>query len=502
MRAGIYVRVSTEDQVRHGYSLAEQREACWDRAVSMGASEITVFADEGISGSLLERPGLTALRDAVRNKRVDVIVVRDPDRLSRKLSHQLLLTDEFEGAGVRLEFLDFDWKETPEGRLFYSIRGAIAEYEREKIRDRMVRGKNQKARQGGIPVGFYAYGYDYDTGTGSAAVNGDEAAVVRLIFTWFTSEDIGMNGIAKRLNEAGIPTRKGRGKWHRNVVRQILSNSAYRGKWKYREFYIPVPALVDEETWNKARQKLKEARRLWAGLSKNNYLLSGIISCSDCGNTMTGVCVKWWNKKERRYTCRKNSQGARNKGCFPFKALPAEAMEKIVWEQVCSWLDDPEELAREAANGRWSEHMLSHELEAVKKKLSGVDKGREALLNVMASGFLDLDDDVKEKLVGLKRRRERLEKRKREIEEMLNGTRWYAAAGPEELIPPAREVLSGLDALNFQEKKALVRALISQVVVSGRSRQGRNGLKDVQVSIYARLTEKEDSSYTFDASTW
>ncbi|MEG3067983.1 MAG: recombinase family protein [Syntrophaceticus schinkii] len=146
MRAAIYVRVSTEEQAVHGYSLAEQREACSQRAAELGAVEILLFADEGASGATLDRPGLDALREAVRMGTVNTLVLRDPDRLSRRLAHQLYLSEEFEKAGVQLEFLDFEWKTTPEGRLFYAIKGAIAEYEREKIRERVTRGKLQKPR--------------------------------------------------------------------------------------------------------------------------------------------------------------------------------------------------------------------------------------------------------------------------------------------------------------------------------------------------------------------
>lgn len=493
MHAAIYVRVSTDDQARHGYSLAEQKEACRQRAVSLGASSIMEYVDEGISGSLLDRPGLDSLREAVKNGQVDVIIVRDPDRLSRKLAHQLLVTEEFEKAGVRLEFLDFDWKDTPEGRLFYSIRGAIAEYEREKIRDRMVRGKNQKARQGGVPIGFYTYGYSYDPETGKVYVNENEASVVKDIFTWFIAEDIGMNGIAKRLNVAGTPTRKGKGVWHRNVIRQILVNPAYKGHWRYKEYIIQVPALVETEVWKKAQRKLKEARRLWAGLGRNEYLLSGIISCSECGNTMTGVFARWWGKKERRYTCRKSSQGAKNTGCDPMKAVPASVIEEAVWEQVCAWLDDPDTLAREAAGDGQREEELNRELERVEKHLADVEKGREAVLNALASGLFELDGKTRGKLVDLKRRKERLEDRKRELEIFLQGSRRHVS-GLEELRSLAKEVLSRLDTLEFQEKKALVRALVSQVVVSGRGKQGGHGLRDVGVTILARLPEQEVGS--------
>lgn len=493
MQAAIYVRVSTDDQVRHGFSLAEQKEACRNRAASLGASIITEFADEGISGSTLDRPGLTTLRSTVRNNQVDLLVVRDPDRLSRKLSHQLLLTEEFEKAGIRIEFLDFDWKDTPEGRLFYSVRGAIAEYEREKIRDRMVRGKDQKARQGGVPIGFYNYGYNYTPDSGKVAVNDTEAPVVINIFNWFVCEDIGMNGVARKLNEMGIPTRKGKGKWHRNVIRQILRNPVYMGFWRYKEFSIQVPDIVDGETWDKAQEKLKEARRLWAGLSKNEYLLSGIISCSECGNTMTGFYANWWDKKERRYTCHKNSQGAKSKGCVPSKALPAEIIENAVWEQIQVWLNDPDTLAKEAVSEEPGDEELRQELDRIEEHLKGVEKGRGSILDTLALGLVELDTITKNKLTDIKRRKERLENRKNELEAVLNEAQRYIS-GLEELRLISRQILSKLNNLDFGDKKALIRTLVSRVIMAGRGHPGRNGLNDMQITIVVKLPEQINSS--------
>jgi site-specific DNA recombinase len=175
--AAVYVRVSTEDQARHGYSLQAQVEACRARAEALGASDVKVFADEGVSGALLARPGLNALREAVRSRAAALVVVWDPDRLSRNLSHQLLLTEEIEQARVRLEFVNFEWKSTPEGQLFYALRGAIAQYEKEKIRERTGRGRLQKARQGKLPAAFRPYGYDYDPGASLLVVKPEEAQV-------------------------------------------------------------------------------------------------------------------------------------------------------------------------------------------------------------------------------------------------------------------------------------------------------------------------------------
>ena len=129
----IYARVSTDEQALHGASLMTQVAEC-RKHIGPTTETIIEFIDPGESGITLDRPQLVALREQIGHGVIQRLVILDPDRLSRKLVHQLLLTEEFERAGVSLEFVNFEWEQTPEGRLFYSLRGAVAEFEREKIR--------------------------------------------------------------------------------------------------------------------------------------------------------------------------------------------------------------------------------------------------------------------------------------------------------------------------------------------------------------------------------
>ncbi len=153
-RAALYCRVSTDAQAER-YGLGSQEQGLRRRTVERNWSlvqdgERNAFIDDGYSGSELDRPALSRLRQAITEGRVDVVLCYDPDRLSRSLSHLLLLTSEFEGAEVRLEFITQDTDTSPEGRMFFAIRGAVAEYEKAKILERTARGRREKARQGKI----------------------------------------------------------------------------------------------------------------------------------------------------------------------------------------------------------------------------------------------------------------------------------------------------------------------------------------------------------------
>lgn len=484
MKIAIYIRVSTEDQAKHGYSLAEQRDSCSKRAKELGAAEILEFCDEGVSGATLERLALSALRKAIRSDRIDCLVIRDPDRLSRRLAHQLLLSEEFEKHGVRIEFLDFEWKDTPEGRLFYSIKGAVAEYEREKIRERMARGKIQKARLGGIPVNFDVYGYSYCPETENVSVKEEEARIVGNIFNWYTGEDIGILGVAERLNNMGIPTKRRVSRWHRQVVRQILANSVYTGQWRYGKFdrhtglprspdqviIIPVPAIIGPDIWNRAQEKMARAGRFKYSRERSRYLLSGMVNCGDCSLPMHGCFVYWWGKPERRYTCR-NNHSKKESGCRPAKFIPADALERAVWQQVKKILSDPLALARETYTVIPAKNQLKKELSRVNKQLNETVRGQKALLDALGAGFTILNDDIKKRLEQLLRHRNYLEESKSRLEAGI------IEAGPleaEKVRLASARMLSGLDGLSFDEKKSLLRLMVSELVITGKSKKNNN----------------------------
>ncbi len=142
----IYVRVSTQRQAQsqsteqqlerlRAYVLAQN----WDLAPEY------IFRDDGYSGGILQRPGLDRLRDAVASARIDRILITAPDRLARNYVHQVLLVEELQRHGAEVEFLDRPMSRDPHDQLLLQIRGAVAEYERTLIAERMRRGRLRRA---------------------------------------------------------------------------------------------------------------------------------------------------------------------------------------------------------------------------------------------------------------------------------------------------------------------------------------------------------------------
>ena len=320
MNAAVYARVSTDLQAEKGYSLQTQVDACTQKAKEMGALTVKTYVDDGYSGSYLERPALEKLRDALDAKLYDMVVIYDQDRLSRNLSHQLLLTEEIEKSGAQLVFVNSEYKRTPEGILFYQIKGAFSSYEREKIRERMMRGKRGKLRQGKAIQDSGVYGYDWDAPNSTYVINPAEAAIVQMIYEIYLAGK-SIYTTANTLNERNIPSSSGK-PWRYNVVHKILTREMYTGEYWANTVYhkhvgvaketrirrdekewirMKAPAIINKDTFAKVRQKLTANRNDALRWDYPESLLQGIVYCPYCGRRKTLMSRR--AELNRYYSC-------------------------------------------------------------------------------------------------------------------------------------------------------------------------------------------------------
>src|SRR3954453_10284855 len=130
MRVAIYARVSSTRQTRT-QTIEQQLTRLKTHVEQQGwvLEEQHTYVDDGYSGTSLTRPGLDRVRDAASFGELDVVVVTAPDRLARTYVHQVLLLEEFEHRGCRVEFVERPMSQDPNDQLLLQIRGAVAEYE-------------------------------------------------------------------------------------------------------------------------------------------------------------------------------------------------------------------------------------------------------------------------------------------------------------------------------------------------------------------------------------
>jgi site-specific DNA recombinase len=213
MTVAVYARVSTQRQAQ-AQNIEQQLERLRAHLHRHGV-ELTsegVFRDDGCSGATLNRPGLDRLRDAVRAGEVTQVLVTDPDRLARNYVKLMVLLEELERAGCEVTFLDRPMGRDPQDQLMLQIRGAVAEYERTLIAERMRRGRQAKLRAGCLlPWSRAPYGYRLDPDRprdpAGVTIEPAEAAVVQELFAGYLEEHSSLYSLAGYLQELGMPRR-------------------------------------------------------------------------------------------------------------------------------------------------------------------------------------------------------------------------------------------------------------------------------------------------------
>ena len=225
----LYARVSTDEQARSGYSLAQQLEALRVYAAREGLQVLEEVADPGHSGASLERPGMDRVRDLVAAGNISVVLAQDRDRFAREPAYLYLLKQEFSERDAKLRALNDRGDDSPEGQLTDGILDQLAKFERAKTAERTRRGKLRKAREGKIICGHTpGYGFRYNDRRDGYEVEPSHMAVVRRIFEMVGTGGEGIYGVCRALERASIPSPKGNTVWVKPTVKGILCDDAYR----------------------------------------------------------------------------------------------------------------------------------------------------------------------------------------------------------------------------------------------------------------------------------
>ncbi len=222
-RALGYVRVSTQKQAEEGFGLDVQAAAVKEWARNSDARLLAIIRDEGVNGTLEERPGLAELLGRLEPGMV--VVVPRLDRLARDLMTQEILLRDIRRKGADLvstskaeaEYLAEDPND-PTRKLIRQVLGAVAEFERSLIRLRLSRGRAAKAASGGFAYGSPPFGYRAESGR---LVKEPEEQKTIALARRLRGRGRSLRQIAQELNGKGRKPRRGR-EWHPGTVTRLL----------------------------------------------------------------------------------------------------------------------------------------------------------------------------------------------------------------------------------------------------------------------------------------
>lgn len=494
MRAGIYTRVSTDNQEAEGTSLQTQLEACLNYCRDKGYKVAYRF-NEAYSGLTLERPKLNELRELIRAGGIDVIVVYCLDRLSRDPVHGVILTQELERHSVGLEAVTETVDSSEVGKLINYIKGFASKLEAEKIKERTTRGRKAKAKQGQIPGGGFArtYGYDYvkahDKQSGKRIINESEAKWVCQIYRWLTDDGISTTAITNRLRALNIPTKHG-GIWLRQTVLGILKNPAYTGKTyafttadgkrfrRPQEEWVEIPdvtpPIISQEIFEAAQKQLQLNRQKATRNMKREYLLHGHIYCRKCRRPYWGWLTTTASARGKRYEWRRYRCSGSVKMVAPVnrcynKSWNANKLEALVWAQIERVLNNPEliitqiEKQREDAN---EPGVLESELQQIERHLKTLDRDQEQLLQWALKGFPEQTVVAENKRINEKKTS--LELQKAELGTQIKASREAAVSLPklERFVELMQQKLSTQD---YETKRLALEMLNIKVWIDGHN---------------------------------
>lgn len=460
-RAGIWIRVSTEDQVR-GESPEHHERRARLYAEAKGWEVVTVYRLDAVSGKTVkDHPEAKRMLEDVSRGRIDALIFSKLARLARNTKELLEFADIFRDHGGDLvslaESIDTS---TPAGRLFFTIIAAMATWEREEIAARVAASVPIRAQLGKSLGGAAPFGYQWKDK--KLVIQPDEAPVRKLIYELFR-EHRRKKTVARLLNERGHRTRNG-SKFSDTTVERLLRDPTAKGirrsnytrtsdsskAWKLKpesEWVLHgVEAIISEDLWAECNGILDAQRTKGKRPTRKVvHLFAGVTFCACNGkmyvpsNTPKYVC----------YTCR-------NK-------IPVGDLEAVYHEQIKSFFFSSTEIAahleRTDATIKEKAELLGV-MEAERAKL-----GREVdrLYDLYQSGAID-KRGFGEKYKPLTERVEQLDDEIPAAQAALDVLK-ISHLSHEALVTEAQDLYSRWPTFPAEEKRRIVEVITERIVV-------------------------------------
>lgn len=465
-KVAIYVRVSTQEQAREGYSIGEQVERLTLYCKAMHWHITETYIDPGFSGGDTERPGLKALIKDVKGGGIDRVVVYKLDRLSRSQKDTLYLIEDI-FLKNNTDFVsmseNFDTS-TPFGRAMIGILAVFAQLEREQIKERMSMGKEARAKEGKWHGGSTPpIGYDYDEARDLLVVNEYEALQIRELVELFL-KGTPLRSIERLFNEKGYKHKHG-SSWDPKTMRRILRSKTYCGYNKYNNKYYKAEheTIIDEEMHKKLVRLLDQRAEQYklTGVKPGapTTFLGGLLYCKHCGGKYTKQAngrkqpkTLWYMCSSR---CKKVKKMIKDPNCKNKNWKVAE-LDQIVFDEIKKLTAYPgyiHEIKGEATNTQ-----EPNKINIIEKEIEKIDAQVSRFMDLYGVGDFTMEQ-VADKVRPLNETRKNLQ---RELEQLNAEAGRLTEAEAEEIAQSFAEVLEFGD---FDEVRLTIETLIHYIEI-------------------------------------
>lgn len=329
LRIAAYVRVSHDEQVKHGYSIEAQKEKLTEWVNEKGHKIVNWYIDEGVSArkKVKNRPQLQKMLADVQKDEIDLIIFIKLDRYFRSVAeyHNTQQILDANNTGWKAITEDYDTT-TSDGRFKINMMLSFAEQEADRTSDRIKftfehKVKKKQPISGTQPLG-YKIGKNPD---GTKCIIKDETAekAVNAIFEHFLIHNSVSGATAYMNHEYGF-----RVNYH--TITRMLSNSYYYGYYRGVDDYCP--AYIDKETFDRI-QEIKKSKNTKTPKTRRVYIFTGLLQCPECNGRLTSVIniKKKGGKEYQYYRCDKCHK---QKHCTFNRVFSEKKIEKWLLERI------------------------------------------------------------------------------------------------------------------------------------------------------------------------
>ena len=433
MIVALYARVSTTKQAEKALSIPDQIRQIKDWCKREGHGVAAEYIEEGASATDDKRPVFQRMISEAcsGSSSFDCIVVHSRSRFFRDLCEFVLYERKLNKAGVRIISITQQTGDDPAGEMARKIYSLFDEYQSKENAKHTLRAMMENARKGFFngsipPFGFKTEEVPIPGNRGMKkrlVIDDGEAEIVKKVFDLYLNGDkgrtLGMYGVARCLNEKGIPCRGRR--WNSGRVNELLGNPIYIGNYYFNKkvhktgerkpekewILINVDAIIDENVFKRVegRRKARNPENVPPRVVNSPTLLTGLLKCGSCGAGMTLATGK--GGRYRYYKC--NTRIKKGVGCES-QNIPVGRLDNLVLEaladkvftprRVGSMLKGLMERMKKSRGGQ------TEKLKRLNRELDEVQKGTDRLYEAVEKGLLPLDSTLTERAHKLKARRE------------------------------------------------------------------------------------------------
>ncbi len=424
MKAVIYCRVSSQKQVQKGDGLGSQETRCRDFAKLKGYEVVDVFKDEGVYGSMIDRPAMQNMLKFLashKKKQTHIVLIDDISRLARSLDAHIHLRTAINEAGGKLESPSIEFGEDSDSILVENLLASVSQHQRQKNAEQTKNRMHARVMNGYWP--FYPpTGYKYASvkGENGRVLVRDEplASVIAETLEGFAAGRFETHTEIKRyLQDHTIFPIPKSGEIHIQRIDNMLNQPLYAGymtieKWDIKLRPAKHEPLISFETYQEIQERLhgKAKAPAKANLS-DDFPLRGFITCNCCGEPMTGCWSKGRNQKYPYYYCY-------NKDCTEFRKSVRKEKVEAEFEELLLELKPSQELfftAMDMFRDLWAGQKDRNKGDVIilKQELSKIDDRVEQFLDRI------VDTESPKVISAYEQKIEKLEQQKIVIQEKI-----------------------------------------------------------------------------------